>query len=128
MSAYRIVQEALTNVTRHAPASSALLQVSREPGEMTITVTDDGGAKPGGPSGESWRVPGSGADGRLGGPGLGIAGMRERALLHGGTFSAGPRPDGGFEVVAVLPLEQSRAAANGTGARADGAASKDSAA
>jgi signal transduction histidine kinase len=52
MSAYRIVQEALTNVTRHAPASSALLQVSREPGEMTITVTDDGGAKPGGPSGK----------------------------------------------------------------------------
>jgi signal transduction histidine kinase len=128
MSAYRIVQEALTNVTRHAPASSALLQVGREPSEMTITVTNDGGAKPGGPSGESWRVPGSGADGRPGGPGLGIAGMRERALLHGGTFSAGPRPDGGFEVVAVLPSEQSRAAANDTGARADGAVGNDGAA
>jgi len=128
MSAYRIVQEALTNVARHAPASRAVLQVSRERSATTITVTDDGGSEPGRPGAESWRVPGNGADGRPGGPGLGIAGMRERALLHGGTFSARPRPDGGFEVVAVLPSEQARTAASGTGASADGASGKDSAA
>jgi signal transduction histidine kinase len=98
ISAYRIAQEALTNVTRHAPAACATLRVMRDRSQITITVTDDG----------SGGVPPDGAAR----PGLGIAGMRERALLHGGEFRAGPRPGGGFEVVAVLPAERGRDAAD----------------
>lgn len=97
MSAYRIAQEALTNVTRHAPAATAALRITRDADRLTITVTDDGhGSEPGGGAGRSRHQ------------GLGIAGMRERALLHGGEFRAGPQPGGGFEVVAVLPAEPGR--------------------
>ncbi len=92
ISAYRIAQEALTNVTRHAPAARTTLRVMRDPSQLMITVTDDGsGGDPDDPPGH---------------PGIGIAGMRERALLHGGEFRAGPRPGGGFEVLAVLPAER----------------------
>jgi signal transduction histidine kinase len=124
MSAYRIAQEALTNVTRHARSARAFLEVKRQADEMTITVTDDGGAGPG----DGGR--GSNADAVVTEPGLGIAGMRERALLHGGAFRAGPRPGGGFEVVAVLPSERSRTVANKVvaAAGADRPASEDSAA
>ncbi len=124
MSAYRIAQEALTNVTRHAGAARAVLEVRREADELTVTVTDDGGARP------SDRGPGSDVDAGTDEPGLGIAGMRERALLHGGAFRAGPRPGGGFEVVAVLPSEQSRTAVNNAraAAGADRPANEDSAA
>jgi len=88
LSAYRIAQEALTNVARHAPGARATLTVGRGESAVTITVTDDGaGAAP---------APRAGS-------GLGIAGMRERALMHGGELRAGFRPGGGFEVVAVLP-------------------------
>jgi signal transduction histidine kinase len=86
-SAYRIAQEALTNVSRHAPGARATLAVRLTAAAVTISVTDDGGrAAPGPP-----------------GAGLGLAGMRERALMHGGELRAGPRAEGGFEVVAVLP-------------------------
>jgi signal transduction histidine kinase len=91
-------------VTRHAPAARTTLQVTRDESQLTITVTDNGsGAEPPDNAGQ---------------PGLGIAGMRERALLHGGEFRAGPRPSGGFEVVAVFPAERSHGPAD-TG---DGAA------
>jgi len=86
LSAYRIAQEALTNVVRHAPGASAVLEVGYEPDRLTISVTDDG------PGGEPQPA-----------PGLGLAGMRERALLHDGQFRAGPLPDGGFQVEALLP-------------------------
>jgi signal transduction histidine kinase len=107
MSAYRIAQEALTNVTRHAPAASVALQITRESSQLTIIVTDDGPAGP--PHADA------------GHQGLGIAGMRERALLHGGEFRAGRRPGGGFEVVAVLQAERSQDAAD-TGSSAAGTA------
>ena len=105
MSAYRIVQEALTNVARHAPGSRAELRVSRDNGKLTISVTDDGAAR---------RAAGRDGDAARSGShqGLGIAGMRERVLLHGGDFTAGPRPGGGFEVVAVLPAEPARGPAS----------------
>ncbi len=86
LSAYRIAQESLTNVVRHAPGAKAVLQVGYEPDRLTISVTDDG------PGGDPQP-----------GPGLGLAGMRERVLLHDGQFRAGPLPDGGFQVEAVLP-------------------------
>jgi signal transduction histidine kinase len=94
LSAYRIAQEALTNAARHAAAASTALRVECEALSITVSVTDDG--------------PGGDPDA---GGGLGLAGMRERVLLHGGEFRAGPRPGGGFEVVAVLPAAAAASAA-----------------
>lgn len=82
-AAYRIVQEALTNVTRHARAQAVTVRLGYEDG-VTVEVTDDGVGVP--------------AD-----PGNGIGGMRERAAALGGTVEAGPRPGGGFRVAAHLP-------------------------
>jgi len=82
--AYRIVQEALTNVTRHAQAHAAAVRLAYEDG-LTVEVSDDG-------------IGGPGA------PGNGIIGMRERAAALGGTVEAGPGPAGGFRVVAHLPV------------------------
>ncbi|GAA1110841.1 sensor histidine kinase [Nocardiopsis composta] len=86
LAAYRIVQEALTNVRRHAGASSVRVVVGHAPGELSVEVADDGtgGAAP--PA-----------------EGNGLRGMRERAAALGGGFTAGPRPGGGFLVRAVLP-------------------------
>jgi signal transduction histidine kinase len=93
LSAYRIVQEALTNTLRHAGASRAEVTVRSAPGMLELDVLDDGhgGAPP----------PADGGGGR------GIAGMRERATMLGGTLDAGPLPEGGFRVHARLPLEAS---------------------
>jgi signal transduction histidine kinase len=90
LSAYRIVQEALTNTVRHARATRAEVTVRYGADAVELDVRDDGRASPG-----------SGADGG----GLGLAGMRERASLLGGTFEAGPLPGGGYRVHARLPLE-----------------------
>jgi len=87
LAAYRIVQEAVTNVLRHARARSLVCTVEYRGSEVVVTVTDDG----------------AGADGRPGG-GHGLIGMRERAALYGGAVEAGPRPEGGFAVRAVLPV------------------------
>ncbi len=83
LAAYRIVQEALTNVTRHARATAVTVRLGYVDG-VTVEVTDDG---TGGP-----------AD-----PGNGITGMQERAAALGGTMAAGPAPGGGFRVTAHLP-------------------------
>jgi signal transduction histidine kinase len=89
LSAYRIVQEALTNVVRHARASQASVTIAYRPHALELTVRDDGhGANNG------WR-----------GHGNGIVGMRERASLVNGRVDAGPLSGGGFEVHAILPLE-----------------------
>ncbi|CAL9552322.1 hypothetical protein SUDANB121_04480 [Nocardiopsis dassonvillei] len=87
---YRIVQEALTNVVRHAGAGSATVVVDYRPTEVVVEVGDDG-------------------RGTLGAPaaGNGITGMRERAGLVGGTVDAGPLEGGGFRVRARLPIEGS---------------------
>jgi signal transduction histidine kinase len=98
LSAYRIVQEALTNVVRHAAPATARVVVSYAPGRLALEVVDDG--------------PGPAADGP-GRGGLGIAGMRERAALYGGTLEAGPLPGGGFRVAASLPVERPPAGAGG---------------
>ncbi|MFE0101247.1 sensor histidine kinase [Streptomyces sp. NPDC059009] len=87
LAAFRIVQEALTNVVRHSGSRHARVLVSYEKAELTLRVDDDG--------------PATGAD--AGGSGNGLAGMRERAAALGGTIKAGPRPDGGFRVTAALP-------------------------
>jgi signal transduction histidine kinase len=87
LAAYRLVQESLTNVLRHAGPASATVQVRHEPEELTVTVTDTGRGQP---------VPKAG--------GHGILGMRERVTALGGTFEAGPGPSGGFRVRGRFPL------------------------
>ncbi|MFD4631929.1 sensor histidine kinase [Streptomyces sp. NPDC058284] len=90
-AAYRIVQEALTNVVRHAgPGSTVRVSVGTADAALCVRVTDDGG---GGRTEEAGHA-----------PGFGLVGMRERARSVGGTLDAGPRPEGGFMVSAVLPL------------------------
>jgi signal transduction histidine kinase len=93
LSAYRIVQEALTNTLRHARATRAEVVVRFGPDAVEVDVSDDGRAAP--------------ASEENGG-GVGILGMRERASLLGGTLEAGPLPAGGYRVHARLPLEQAR--------------------
>jgi signal transduction histidine kinase len=88
VSAYRIVQEALTNTLKHSAASRADVHVRYWPGELEVEIVDDGR-----PSGGS-----SSASG-----GLGLIGMRERAALHGGELVAGPVAGGGFAVRVTLP-------------------------
>jgi signal transduction histidine kinase len=89
LSAFRIVQEGLTNVLRHGGPEADVL-ISHEPGQVRITVRDGG------------RPPGT-APTAVRGPGHGLLGMRERVAVFGGTFTAGPRPDGGFGLEATLP-------------------------
>jgi signal transduction histidine kinase len=88
LAAYRIVQESLTNVVRHAGPATATVRVRYEPDDVVVEITDDGRA----------RVNGAVRTG-----GQGIAGMRERAAAVQGTLEAGPRPEGGFRVLARLP-------------------------
>jgi signal transduction histidine kinase len=86
LSAYRIVQEALTNVRRHAPGEAADLHLDWASDRLTIVVRNLGAGPMNGD-----------------GQGHGLVGMRERARVHGGELHAGPRSDGAFEVRAVLP-------------------------
>ncbi|WP_455433053.1 sensor histidine kinase [Streptomyces vietnamensis] len=88
LAAFRIVQEALTNVVRHSGSRTARVRIGHGPGRLELTVDDDG--------------PATGTE--AGGSGSGLAGMRERAAALGGTIEAGTRPDGGFRVHALLPL------------------------
>lgn len=97
LAAFRIVQEALTNVVRHSGSRHARVLVRHEAAALTLRIDDDG--------------PATGAD--AGGSGNGLAGMRERAAALDGTIEAGPRPDGGFRVTAVLPLPAGRTRARG---------------
>jgi signal transduction histidine kinase len=88
LAAYRIVQEALTNVVRHAGHARTSVDLDYAPDRLTVTVRDDG---PGGEAGQ-------------GAPGHGIIGMTERAHAVGGTLRVGPLPGHGFLVVASLPV------------------------
>jgi signal transduction histidine kinase len=86
LSAFRIIQEAVTNVVRHAGTSQCQVCIDQQDGQLSLEVTD------------------SGHGSSAAGTGYGITGMRERAALLGGDFSAGPRPGGGFRVAARLPV------------------------
>ena len=96
LTAYRIVQEALTNVIRHAPGAEATVRVGIGPAGVRIEVTDSGRAG----TGRTPQAAGPAATGE----GHGIAGMRERAAIFGGTVDAGALPRGGFRVAALLPV------------------------
>ena len=93
LAAFRIVQESLTNVVRHASARAAIVELTYGNGELLLQIDDDG--------------PGRSLPSRDG-AGSGIAGMRERARALGGEFDAEPRPDGGFRVRTRLPIRSDR--------------------
>jgi signal transduction histidine kinase len=88
LSAYRIVQEALTNIIKHAAPARCTVRITTESGELHLAVINDGA--PSRPAGK---------------PGHGLIGMRERAALHHGTLMAGEQPNGGFAVRARLPYQ-----------------------
>ncbi|MEV7012382.1 histidine kinase [Streptosporangium sp. NPDC051022] len=90
--AYRVVQEALTNIIKHAGSGSGTVLVGYEPGAVLLDITN-----PPPPPGRTPRIPS--ADG-----GHGLAGMRERVALYGGALRAGPLPGGGYAVTAHLPI------------------------
>jgi signal transduction histidine kinase len=90
-AAYRTVQEALTNVRKHAPGSSVTVRLGRASGSLQVTVTNT----PGAPDAPPLLLPGGGH---------GLIGLRERAQQLGGAFAATPLPDGGFTVTATFPL------------------------
>ncbi|WP_020550326.1 sensor histidine kinase [Embleya scabrispora] len=92
LTAYRIIQEALTNATKHAPDHTARVRLRYDSSHLLITVTNDGTAN-------------GGAVPPMPGGGYGLMGMRERAHSIGGDLRAGPRPEGGFEVAAALPFQ-----------------------
>ena len=89
--AYRIVQESLSNASQHAPGAAVTVSVGHDSGAVLLRVANGPGG-PAGPAGNDHE------------PGHGLTGMRERVALLGGSLSAGPAPDGGFVVSAVLPL------------------------
>jgi signal transduction histidine kinase len=95
VAAYRVAQEALSNVLRHAPGSSTRLRICVEAGSVEVHVVDDGG-----PAGAV--VSGARTTDAQGGHGL--IGMRERTTMFGGTLAAGPVPGGGFAVRARFPI------------------------
>ncbi|MFF0630456.1 sensor histidine kinase [Streptomyces sp. NPDC004296] len=100
LTVFRIVQEGLTNARKYAGPARASVRLVYHPDRVTVEVRDDGGGAP-----PPERLPG--AAGRAG---YGLIGMRERVALHGGTLEAGPRPSGGFAVLAELPLSSAESA------------------
>jgi signal transduction histidine kinase len=99
LAAYRIVQESLTNVVRHAGRVAATVRLRQDGGYLYVDVVNDGAA-----------APAAFSDGT----GAGLAGMRERAAVLGGTLDAGPRASGGFAVHARLPVAAAAAASQDT--------------
>ncbi|MEU0939736.1 sensor histidine kinase [Embleya sp. NPDC005971] len=97
LTLYRIVQEALTNTRKHSGAARASVRVRHLADRVVLEVLDDG-------------VGGSAPPSGISGSGYGLMGMRERVALHGGTLEAGHRPEGGFRVVADVPLPPSEPA------------------
>jgi signal transduction histidine kinase len=95
--AYRIVQESLSNASRHAPGAPVTVTVGHDPEAVSLHVSN-------GPGHPLATETGGSGDGP--GHGHGLAGMRERVALLGGSLTAGPAPDGGFMVSAILPLTQ----------------------
>ena len=113
LTAYRIVQEALTNTVRHSGAGEAAVTVRYEPGYVTVSVTDTGNGAVAVPAGRTARRPPAGQPGpadRAGSRpsasgGFGLAGITERVASCGGSLSVGPGDAGGFAVTARLPAQ-----------------------
>jgi signal transduction histidine kinase len=95
LSAYRIVQEALTNTLKHAHATTAAVRIRYRPEAVEVEITDNG--HPG-------SAPASTTSPASGGSGRGLIGMRERAAIFGGSLECGPQSAGGWGVHAYLPI------------------------
>jgi signal transduction histidine kinase len=87
LTAYRLIQEGLTNAIKHADATRAEVRVRYSGDHIELSVSDDGNGRPGSAGG-----------------GHGLIGMRERVSVYGGELEAGPGPDGGFRLHATLPV------------------------
>jgi signal transduction histidine kinase len=95
VSAYRVLQEALSNVLRHAGRVPTAVSLRHDPAALVVQVEDSG---PTGPAPDPTDGPG----------GHGLLGIRERVALFGGAVEAGPRPEGGFRLSARFPLQEAR--------------------
>ncbi|MFA1539738.1 sensor histidine kinase [Actinomadura monticuli] len=125
LSAYRIVQEALTNARRHAPGAGVHVDLMFLPDRLAVRVRDDGASAPTQVLNRDGSQPRTAVlDGRTrlespeSGGGHGLVGMRERATMLGGRFSAGPATEGGFLVEAELPLTREGNSIRGHGSQA----------
>ncbi|GAA3845227.1 histidine kinase [Streptomyces phyllanthi] len=113
LAAYRVIQEALTNVRKHAgPEAKAEVSVVRVGPNIEITVLDNGTGQHAGPGGPD-EDDGHATEGAGAGGGHGLLGMRERVTALGGSCTAGPRYGGGFRVHAILPVKSRTAPAGG---------------
>ena len=101
LAAYRVIQEALTNVLKHADRARTTVRIEHCPHDLVVDVANDA---PGGGGGG-----GAGA-GAGGGSGRGLIGLRERTAIYRGSLDAGPRPGGGWRVCAVIPVDETDAA------------------
>jgi signal transduction histidine kinase len=103
LAVFRVVQEALTNVMKHAGQARTTVRLDYGPRDLLITVSDDGrpadSAPAAAPAAAAGLRPGSGSGGR------GLIGLRERIAVYGGELDAGPRPGGGWRLAARIPLE-----------------------
>jgi signal transduction histidine kinase len=110
LAVYRVVQEGLTNVLRHAGGAPTVVRISGRLEQLVITVSDDGSGTSGAES--AWASGHGGAESAWasghGGaePGRGLLGLRERVALYGGAVDAGPRPGGGWRLRATMPLPE----------------------
>ncbi len=95
LSAYRVLQEALTNALKHNQGADAAVTIRYQPQQLELKVTSSG------------RVLEQDGHGGVGGAGRGLLGMQERVTFYGGTLDYGPQPDGGFRVHATFPLRAS---------------------
>jgi signal transduction histidine kinase len=103
-TAYRILQESITNVIRHVGPTRVTVALDYGTDVLEVRVTDEGSRDASGDDAGGPQPPAGTVNGRSAQPGRGIVGMRERCGLLGGELTAGPRPCGGFEVTARLPL------------------------
>ena len=100
LAVFRVVQEALTNVIKHAGKPPTDVRLSYEPTALVVEVADGGRPIP-----AAAPAPDAGGAGVPAGAGMGLLGLRERVALYGGEFAAGPRPGGGWLVTARMPVE-----------------------
>ena len=97
LAAFRVVQEGLTNVMKHAGQARTLVRLEYRRRDLLITVSDDGPPPGSAPAAAAGQPSGSGA--------RGLIGLRERIAVYGGELDAGPRPGGGWRLAARIPLE-----------------------
>ena len=100
LAAYRVIQEALTNVIKHANQARSVVRIEYGPSELLIDVADDGRPSSGAPG-----ATGPGRSQPPGAGGRGLIGLRERIAIYGGDLDAGPRPGGGWRVRARIPID-----------------------